>query len=123
MERCDHSESSNISSVAAVPTTPVTKAVPPLNMTPAVHKTAVSTLFTPNTNHVSKIYPEVAADTRGHYLVGLKPDDFLNQFMPWNLTTTVSNKERKPPRRRVDALRSMAHIRPEKKMYPCFVSA
>ncbi len=66
-------------------------------------------------------YLTVAAETKGHYLVGMSPEEFMEIFMPWNVDTPTAYREKPIPEERLRDLHSMASKKQEKDMYTAFV--
>jgi hypothetical protein len=76
------------------------------------------------TNEMKKVYQLIAVETKDHYLVGLEPQRFLEEFMPWNSSTPYAYKERVPSKLRLKNLRRVAPEPGQKEsvMYKPFVS-
>lgn len=76
------------------------------------------------TNEMKKVYQSIALETKGHYLVGLKPQRFLEEFMPWNLSTSCAYKNKVASKMRLKNLRKVAPEPGQKEsvMYKPFVS-
>ncbi len=68
-------------------------------------------------------YLSVAAETQGHYLVGMSPEEFIQTFMPWNVDTLAAYREKPIPEERLRDLHNMASKKHEKDMYSAFVSS
>ena len=61
-----------------------------------------------STTEMKKNYQSIALETKGHYLVGLEPERFLETFLPWQTSTSQAYRKRVPSERRVKSLRSVA---------------
>ena len=110
------------------PVRDTTKTPPPSNVspqqTPLTHKTVTQTFSMDATNEMKKVYQSIALETKGHYLVGLKPQRFLEEFMPWNLSTSCAYKNKVASKMRLKNLRKVAPEPGQKEsvMYKPFVS-
>ena len=75
---------------------------------------------------MNKVYRIVALRTEGHYLVGMEPEAFLENFLPcqWNVSTPDVYKQKVPSKRRLAKLRSVPPKpgQVESVMYQPFVS-
>ena len=104
--------------------TPPSKERAPLpEHTPIKHKTVTQTFSMDSTTEMKKIYQSIALETKDHYLVGLEPGRFLEEFLPWQGSTSQAYKDKVPSKQRVKSLQSVAP-KPgakESKMYKPFV--
>ena len=55
---------------------------------------------------LEKVYLNIAHETKGHYLIGMEPVAFFENFLPWN-ATPKAYKQKVPPKCRLDKLRSV----------------
>jgi hypothetical protein len=105
-------------------TTPPPSGAPPPQQTPITHKAVTQTFAMDATNEMKKVYLSIALETKDHYLVGLEPQRFLEEFMPWNPSTSSVYRERVPSKLRLQNLRRVAPKPGQKEsvMYKPFVS-
>lgn len=107
----------------ATRTPPSREGAPPPEQTPIKHKTVTQTFSMDSTTEMKKIYQSIALETKDHYLVGLEPKRFLEEFLPWQDSTSQAYKDRVPSKQRVKSLQSVAP-KPgakESEMYKPFV--
>ncbi|KAH9484020.1 hypothetical protein JR316_0003499 [Psilocybe cubensis] len=104
------------------PTTPINAAPPPtVEQTPLAFKSTANA-FAMEEPLLDDVYLEISEETRGHYLVGISPQNFLDSFLPWKQPTP----EDAPEPDRVSLLQSVPPIekaRKEEVMYKPFVDA
>ncbi|KAF9027320.1 hypothetical protein BDZ89DRAFT_1066995, partial [Hymenopellis radicata] len=74
---------------------------------------------------IEAMYNGVAAETQGHYLVGMNPKEFMETFMPWNVDTLPSYRSKidSIPEKRLRDLHSIASKTKEEDMYSAFTAA
>ncbi|KAF8808274.1 hypothetical protein BYT27DRAFT_6553456 [Phlegmacium glaucopus] len=77
------------------------------------------------TRHMKKGYERIALENKSHHLVGLDPQMFIENFLPWNGTTLYAYTGRRPQNQRLKDLRSIVPERRQKAslMYRPFVKA
>ncbi|KAF9017567.1 hypothetical protein BDZ89DRAFT_1022100 [Hymenopellis radicata] len=69
-------------------------------------------------------YIDIAAETRGRHLVGIKPRDFLDEFLPWNASTEPFYRNWAPKPEQIASLKSVpVGNRTEHDMYPKYIEA
>ncbi|PPQ90015.1 LOW QUALITY PROTEIN: hypothetical protein CVT25_009655 [Psilocybe cyanescens] len=109
---------------ATDPVTPVNANAPPVQHTPVIRKAATQ-VHSMNVPLSDDAYKLIGGENIGHYLVGITPNEFLEQFLPWNATTSNSYRQQVPDQAKIHALQSVP-LRPGQKeshMYPPFVKA
>ena len=104
--------------------TPPPSNAPPPQQTPITHKAVTQTFSMDASKEMKAVYQSIAFETKGHYLVGLKPQRFLEEFMPWNSSTSHAYQHKVPSKLR---LKNLQRVPPkpgqkESVMYRPFVS-
>ncbi len=67
-------------------------------------------------------YLDIAEETRGRHLVGIDPHVFLDEFLPWNETTTDDYENSVPTPKQIASLTSVpVGSQTEHAMYPKYV--
>jgi hypothetical protein len=96
----------------------------PAHQAPIAHKTVSQPLSMDATKDMKKIYEKIALKTKGHYLVGLEPERFLEKFLPWTSSTPEAYRRNSPSKQCLKNLRSMVPGQRQKEgiMYKPFVS-
>ncbi|PPQ90006.1 hypothetical protein CVT25_009644 [Psilocybe cyanescens] len=106
------------------PVTPVNTNAPTVQQTPVTYKSAtqVHAMDVPLSDDAYKL---VGGETKGHYLVGITPTKFLEEFLPWNASTPDIYKQQVPDQAKIYALQSVPPRRGQKEshMYSPFVKA
>jgi hypothetical protein len=94
------------------------------HQTPIAHKSVTQSYSLRKTRDMKEDYKKIALDTKGHYLVGLDPQKFLENFLPWNDSTPDAYRARHPSKNRLNNLRSIVPKpgHKESTMYGPFVS-
>ncbi|KAF8804184.1 hypothetical protein BYT27DRAFT_7259621 [Phlegmacium glaucopus] len=74
---------------------------------------------------IKEHYERIALESKGHYLVGLDPQTFLEEFLPWGDLTPDAYRGILPSKERLKNLRSVVPKRGQKEsvMYEPFVKA
>ncbi|KAH9486112.1 hypothetical protein JR316_0000176 [Psilocybe cubensis] len=72
-------------------------------------------------------YAQIANETRGHYLVGMDPLEFLDNFLPWDENTPTHYQQQVVSETRENNLKSVPPVNgarhPERSMYKHYVDA
>ncbi|KAH9486067.1 hypothetical protein JR316_0000131 [Psilocybe cubensis] len=109
-----------------VPVTPVNQNPPPVQETPVAVKptTQIHAMSLPLANEA---YAQISNETRGHYLVGMDPLEFLDNFLPWNANTPTHYQQKPISETRESKLKSVPPIKgarqPELSMYKHYIDA
>lgn len=120
-----HTHSETIQPVSeARPETPPNKApaiYPDILHTPTVRRVANYHDFAMTNVDIGKLRSALVQETRGHYIGGVEPHIFVENFMKWNSETDDAFKAEKPSKARLSRLIGMA-TKPESAMNTDWVS-
>lgn len=75
---------------------------------------------------LDKLFPNIAHETRGHYIGDVDPVKFMHEFLPWNIDDSGPFKKfkaQKPSKKQITALKSMATKSGESDMNRACVSS
>ncbi len=89
--------------------------------TPTVRRVANYHDFAMIKVDIGKLRNALVRETRGHYIGGVDPHVFVQNFMPWNSNTDDAFKAEKPSKAQVARLTGMA-TKPESAMNTDWVS-
>ncbi|KAF8805938.1 hypothetical protein BYT27DRAFT_7257770, partial [Phlegmacium glaucopus] len=113
--------------VAPAPDHPKTPppTAPPTHQTPIAHKSLTQPFSIDATRDMKKEYEWIALEAKDYFVVGMHPQTFLEEFLPWNDTTPDAYREKRPSKQRLKDLRSVAPTKGQKEsvMYKPFVKA
>lgn len=79
--------------------------------TPRVARLAAVHLWAMDHVKLDKLFPNIAHETRGHYVGDVDPIIFMHKFLPWKIDASDDFKKFKaqnPSRKQLTALKSMA---------------
>lgn len=79
--------------------------------TPRVARLAAVHLWAMDHVKLDKLFPNIAHETRGHYIGDVDPIKFMHEFLPWNIDDSGPFKKfkaQKPSKKQLAALKSMA---------------
>ncbi|KAF8798529.1 hypothetical protein BYT27DRAFT_7203023 [Phlegmacium glaucopus] len=99
--------------------------VPPTHQTPIAHKSLTQPFSMDATRDMKKEYERIAIEAKDYFVVGMDPQTFLEELLPWNDTTPDAYRGKHPSKQRLKDLRSVAPKtgQAESVMYKPFVKA
>ncbi|KAJ8703455.1 hypothetical protein PTI98_002076 [Pleurotus ostreatus] len=113
-----HSQQAGLTSGGTHPERPPNPATPANrpqeydpNPTPRVARLAAVHLWAMDHVELDKLFPNMAHETRGHYIGDVDPIKFMHKFLPWNIDDSSAFKKfktQKPSKKQLTALKSMA---------------
>lgn len=107
-----------------VPVTPINTHPHPTQQIPLTYKAATQSEHSMNVPLSDEAYEKISKETRGHYFVGMEPQKFLDEFLPFNTATPDTYKKQTADPVRINNLKTVPPQSGQKEshMYAPFVS-